>query len=136
MSSDDDDKNYKKEIPDAAIAKEKAGIQDSDSHALAKSEGKRFADNTYGKEIQDGKEKIQLLNLGLYRWGITIVFVLSCLVVVFILGLAALLLWKYTNFLIEDYEKLGTFLRETWKVLTGASVVVFVQIVVWVGEFK
>ena len=123
-------------IPDSAVNTEKKNVSASGDDKLAKSEEESIDKGNYNQQVKDSKDINTLAHHSLYRWGIRIIFILSCLALTFILSVFACLVYHYMKTLIGEPEKLEDFLEKVWTVMMGASVVAFLQLIAWIVKRK
>ncbi len=122
-------------IPDTALNKE-LNQSDFESKDIAQKEKNRVDQGQYKKKLEDSKDEITLFLDWLYKYGIGFLFLLACVLILFTLGCFAYLVFNYIRYLVEDICKLEIFLHDAWKVLSGASVILFVQFLGWTVKNK
>lgn len=119
-----------KVIPENALDIE-LSQSDSKSTDIAQKEQNRIEQGKYAQHLQDSKDSITLFLDWLFKIGIGFLFFLACIITLSILAGFGCLIYHYMKYLIADIERLETFLHDTWKVLSGASLILFAQFLVW-----
>ncbi len=132
----DKKENEKISIPDSAVDKESAVSEKSPNKDLAKNEDALIESAQYGEKLKNSFDLTQLLHLCLYRYGVTLIFTLACITVIFIFWVFGSMIYEYSKYVMAEPTRLEEFLGEVWKILTGASVIIFVQLLGWTIKRK
>ncbi len=122
-------------IPDSALNKE-LNQSDCESQNIAQKEKNRIEQEIYKERLKNSKDGITLFIDKLYKLGIGFLFGLACISILLILGCFSCLIYKYMKYIMVDLEKLETFLHDAWKVLSGASIILFAQFLGWTIKNK
>lgn len=129
MQDNTDDKNQKL-IPENAAQQEQANT-DADSGEMAGKETKAISKGKLKKVLEDSRDKTSIAIEDIYRWGILFLFGVACLAILYMSFQITCLISSYVDHVRGDQVQLKELLRDIWKVLSGASVVVFVQAIGW-----
>lgn len=117
------------EIPFSAI-KEEASRVDAMLEEQGEKEEREIDSGTYDA-IGDSQNKNTLTMHRLFRWGLMALFGFLLLTMLIVLVSLATILGFYIYSVIHDPIKLEQIIKNIWKVLSGASIVVFFQLLAW-----
>lgn len=119
-----------KAIPDEAVQQEQYKT-DSGSEKMAGEERRAFSRGDLKKRLIDSQDKTSIAIENVYRWGILFLFAVACFGVLYLGLKLTSLISSYVDFVKGDEEQLKELLRDLWKVLSGAAIVIFGQFLGW-----
>lgn len=112
-----------------ALTREEAasGRPDNKAHQ----EQGALSSGDYEERLKKSKTKNELLLHLIFRWGALCLFILVCFAATSFVVSIGYLFWKYVLIIAQDEAKLVHFLLNIWKVMSGAILVVLLQMVGW-----